>query len=68
MGRTNIILDDALISEARKLTHIKTKSGLVHLALQELVQKAKKKKILSIEGKIKWVGSLSKMRQGRAWS
>ena len=66
--RTNINLDDALISQAKKITKIKKKSQLVHHALEELVKTAKRKEILKLEGKVKWVGSLAKMRQGRSWS
>jgi Arc/MetJ family transcription regulator len=66
--RTNINLDDALIAEAQKVTHIKVRSRLVHFALEELVRAAKRKSTLTLEGKIKWQGSLPRMRQGRSWS
>lgn len=37
MGRTNIELDDRLVSSALKMTGCKTKKEVVHLALRELV-------------------------------
>ncbi len=50
--RTNIVLDDELVAEAFKLTNARTKRELVHLALQELVQRRKAKDLLDLAGKI----------------
>ncbi len=66
MLRTNIELDEELVSEAMKLTHMKTKKELVNYAIREVVRKAKTKKLLELEGKVEWVGSLANMRQSRA--
>ena len=66
MGRTNIELDEKLVGEAMKLTHKKTKKELVNYALQELVSKIKRKKLLELEGKVEWKGSLNNMRKSRA--
>ena len=65
MLRTNIELDEKVVNEAMKLTHISTKKELVDYALRELVKKLKRKKLLSLEGKIEWVGNLGEMRKGR---
>ncbi len=65
MLRTNIELDEKLVKEAMKLTHKKTKKDLVNYALKELVAKIKRKKILELEGKVAWEGSLSEIRKGR---
>lgn len=65
MLRTNIELDEKLVSEAMKLTHIKTKKDLVNYAIEELVHKIKRKKILDLEGKVEWTGDLSEMRKSR---
>ena len=35
--RTNIVLDDALVTEAFALTGVRTKKELVNLALRELI-------------------------------
>ncbi len=40
MLRTNIELDEDLVAEAMKLTHIRTKKKLVDFAIRELVAKA----------------------------
>lgn len=66
MLRTNIELDKELVSEAMKLTKMKTKKELVNYALKELVRKIKRKSLLSFEGKVRWEGDLSEMRKGRA--
>jgi Arc/MetJ family transcription regulator len=65
MGRTNIELDDRLIDEAIKLTGKKTKKELVNYAVEELVRKLKRQKILSLEGKVEWSGDLNELRKSR---
>lgn len=63
--RTNIVLDDKLVKESLRLTGLKTKKDLVNLALKELVKRKRRKKILKLEGKIKWEGNLDEMRGSR---
>ena len=63
--RTNVVLDDELVKEGLKLTKLKTKKGLVNLALEELVARRRRKKILKLEGKVKWEGNLNEMRRSR---
>lgn len=65
MLRTNIELDEKLVDEAMRLTHLKTKKELVNYAIRELVSKAKRKKLLALEGRVKWTGNLAKMRKSR---
>lgn len=65
MSRTSIELDDRLIKEGLKLTHLKTKKDLVHHALEELVTRKKRKGLLKFEGKVKWRGSLDELRKSR---
>lgn len=66
MLRTNIELDEGLVDEAMKLTHMKTKKELVNYAIRELVRKVKTKKLLEIEGRVEWEGDLADMRRSRA--
>jgi len=63
--RTNIVLDDELVKEGLRLTKVKTKKELVNLALRELVQRRKRKRLLEMEGKVEWEGDLEEMRKGR---
>ncbi|MBI4745414.1 MAG: type II toxin-antitoxin system VapB family antitoxin [Deltaproteobacteria bacterium] len=65
MARTNVDIDDRLVKEGLKLTHMKTKKELVNYALEELVKKIKRKGILKFEGRIAWEGNLNEMRASR---
>ncbi len=66
LARTNIDIDDELVSEGFKLTRLGTKKELVHFALEELVKRMKRKKILKIEGKVQWEGDLNESRTSRS--
>jgi len=50
--RTNIVIDDYLITEAMKMSSIKTKKEIVNIALKEYVENKKKKNLLDLVGKI----------------
>ncbi len=52
--RTNVIIDDRLIDEGLELTKLRTKTELIKTALEELIEKKKKKDIRKIKGKIKF--------------
>ena len=65
MLRTNIELDEKLVNEAMRLTHKRTKKEIVNYALEELVRKLKRKKLLGLKGKVEWVGDLDEMRRSR---
>ena len=65
MSRTNVFLDDSLVSQGLKMTGLRTKRELVDLALRELVRKENQKSILALEGTIRWEGNLDEVRQSR---
>jgi len=65
MARTNIDLEDKLVNEGMRVFKCKSKKELVHLALQELLKKEKRKEILKLRGKVKWKGNLEEMRRSR---
>jgi Arc/MetJ family transcription regulator len=52
--RTNIVLDDKLVAEARRLTGITTKKALVDEALRVLIATRKRRSLLELEGKIRF--------------
>ena len=52
MARTNIDIDDKLLSEALKVTRLKTKKELVNFALEELIRRAGRKRMQKLEGKV----------------
>jgi len=63
--RTNIVLDEALIEQARKLTGIKTKKDVIHEALRTLIRLRQQAGVRTLRGKLHWDGSLEEQRQGR---
>jgi Arc/MetJ family transcription regulator len=60
--RTNIVIDDALMDEALRLTGAKTKKEAVELGLRTLVQLKRQERIKRYKGKLKWEGDLDRMR------
>lgn len=48
--RTNIVLDDALVRRAMKLTGARTKREVVHVALASLVESRSRKNLLELAG------------------
>ncbi len=60
--RTNIDIDDELMSIALKLTGLKTKKETVELALKTLISLKQQERIKKFRGKLKWEGNLDDMR------
>ena len=60
--RTNIVLDDNLVKEAFKLSRVKTKKELIHLALKEFVENKRRLSLLELEGKIEFAQEYSYKR------
>jgi Arc/MetJ family transcription regulator len=52
--RTNVELDESLVEEAFRLTNVRTKKELLHLALQELIKSKTKLNLLDLSGKIEF--------------
>lgn len=48
--RTNIVLNDELVTEAQALSHIKTKRELIEVALQEFVANRKRLDLRELRG------------------
>jgi Arc/MetJ family transcription regulator len=63
--RTNIEIDDELMTEAQRLTGIGTKREAVDFALRELVARHRRLGILELRGRVQWEGDLDVSRQGR---
>jgi hypothetical protein len=61
--RTTLDLPETLISEAKKITHLKTKTDVIVYALENLIQNAKIDKIKVYKGKIKMDLDLNISRQ-----
>ncbi|MFI3137150.1 MAG: type II toxin-antitoxin system VapB family antitoxin [Methylococcaceae bacterium] len=60
--RTNIIIDDDLMTEVLKTTGIKTKREAVELGLKTLLQLKQQEAIKAFKGQLAWEGNLEQMR------
>jgi len=60
--RTNIVIDDHLMSDALKVSGLKTKKEAVEQGLKLLVKKNKQQAIRKLRGKLQWDGDLDEMR------
>ncbi len=63
--RTNIDIDDELLAAAQELAGTNTKRATVQYALEELVRRRTRQKILDLRGRIEWVGDLEQTRRSR---
>ncbi len=63
--RTNIVIDDKLMSDALKATGAGTKKEAVELGLRLLVRQNKQQAIRKLRGKLRWEGDLDEMRGGK---
>jgi Arc/MetJ family transcription regulator len=57
------MLDEKLLSEAKKITGIGTTRGVVDHALRQLIRQHRQLSLLELRGKIHWKGDLSAMRR-----
>ena len=63
--RTNIVIDDQLMTEALKASGAKTKREAVELGLRTLLKVGRQTGIRSLRGKIQWQGNLETMRRDK---
>lgn len=63
--RTNIVIDDKLMSDALKATGVATKREVVELGLMLLVRQNKQQAVRKLRGKLRWEGDLDEMRGGK---
>jgi Arc/MetJ family transcription regulator len=60
--RTNIEIDEDLLTEAMRVTGLRTKKATVEEGLKLIIQLNQQKKIRELRGKLNWEGNLEKMR------
>lgn len=63
--RTNIVIDDSLMSDALKFTGLHTKREAVEEGLKILIKLKKQENIKSFRGKLNWEGDLNDMRTNK---
>lgn len=68
MKRTNVVLDEKLVAEAKKLTGVRTTQQLLDRALHLLVKLQRQHDILKLQGKVHWEGDLDEMRKTRTFT
>ena len=60
--RTNIEIDDKLMSDVLKATGVPTKKAAVELGLKTLIRLKKQEGIKAFRGQLQWTGDLDEMR------
>lgn len=60
--RTNIVIDDRLMSRALKAGGYRTKKSAVEAGLRLLIQCHSQQKLRKLRGRIKWEGNLEESR------
>jgi Arc/MetJ family transcription regulator len=60
--RTNVVIDDDLMTSALKASGMKTKKDAIEEGLRLLVMMKSQEKIRAYRGKLKWTGNLDGMR------
>jgi len=63
--KTNVDLDDLLLTEAMKISGMTTKKAVLELVLKEYLRKNNMKKILKYRGENIWEGNLEEIRATR---
>ena len=61
--RTNVVIDDKLMSRALRSSGCLTKRAAIESGLKLLVQVNSQKKLRNLKGKIVWDGNLEEMRR-----
>lgn len=64
--RTNIDIDDRLISQAMRRSGARTKKAAVEAGLRMLVRTHSQASIRRLKGKVEWTGDLEQSRLARA--
>lgn len=60
--RTTLILPDDLIKQAMKITHMKTKTGVIVYALENLLQRENVQNLKKYQGKLRLNIDLDRLR------
>ncbi len=63
--RTNVLIDDELMTKAKEVTGLQTKRAVIDKALRTLIQLKSQEKVRELRGKLCWEGDLDAMREGR---
>ena len=64
--RTNVVLDESLVDQAKQLTGLKTTRAVIDEALRTLVQLRQQEGIRGLRGRLHWKGDLAALRETRS--
>jgi len=60
--RTNIVIDDRLITEAMRLSGARTKRQAVEESLRLMVRLKRQEKVRKLRGRMRWTADIGAMR------
>jgi Arc/MetJ family transcription regulator len=63
--RTNVVLDEKLVEQAKELTGIHTTRAVIEEALRFLIQVYSQGQVRALRGRLHWEGNLEEMREAR---
>jgi Arc/MetJ family transcription regulator len=63
--RTNIVIDDKLMTDTLRVTGLRTKREAVELGLRTVLRLSKQADIRRLRGKLQWQGDLDAMRRDK---
>jgi Arc/MetJ family transcription regulator len=63
--RTNIVVDDALMDEALRLSGLPTKRAVVEAGLRMLIAVKRQAGVRRLRGRVRWRSDLGSSRRGR---
>jgi len=61
--RTNVVIDDALMDKALRLSGLQSKKDAIEAGLKLLVKFNRQAKVKDYRGKLRWISDLAKMRR-----
>jgi Arc/MetJ family transcription regulator len=64
--RTTLIIDDTLLAEAKRLTHIDEKTALVHAGLEALIARESARRLATLGGTQPRLRSIPRRRSDRS--
>jgi Arc/MetJ family transcription regulator len=63
--RTNVVVNESLVQQAKSLTGIKTTRAVIDEALRVLIQLRQQEGVRELRGQLHWEGNLAALREGR---
>lgn len=61
--RTNVVIDDRLMSKALEASGYRTKRSAIEAGLKLLAQRGSQDRLLRLRGRVQWEGNLAEMRR-----